>query len=96
MEFSEEQLKKLSDLFESKSERQLTIEEVQKFVQLDTIDDCKQYLQVMLDFYFDVFKSPEGRKATSYIEDDRNIWMQTMFSKGCQFISLLDGVGYSM
>jgi len=95
MEFSEEQLKKLSDLFESKSERQLTIEEVQKFVQLDTIDDCKQYLQVMLDFYFDVFKSPEGRKATSYIEDDRNIWMQTMFSKGCQFISLLDGVGYS-
>ena len=95
MEFSEEQLKKLSDLFESKSERQLTIEEVQKFVQLDTIDDCKQYLQVMLDFYFDVFKSPEGRKATSYIEEDRNIWMQTMFSKGCQFISLLDGVGYS-
>ena len=49
----------------------------------------------MLDFYFDVIKSPEGRKATSPFEDERNIWLQTMFSKGCQFKSLLDGVGYS-
>ncbi|MBQ9229906.1 MAG: hypothetical protein IJ190_01875 [Prevotella sp.] len=95
MEFSKEQLKKISDLLKSRSEKQLTIEEVQKFIQLDTINDCKQYLRVILDFYFDVMKSPEGRKATSYIEDDRNIWMQTMFSKGCQFLSLLDGVGYS-
>ena len=95
MELSEEQLKKLSVLFEGKVEKELTIEEVRKFVQLDTIGDCKQYLRVILDFYFDVIKSPEGRKANSYIEDDRNIWMQTMFSKGCQFISLLDGVGYS-
>ena len=95
MEFSKEQLKKLSDLFGAKVEKQITIEEVQKFVQLDTIDDCKQYLTVMLDFYFDVIKSPEGRKATSPFEDERNIWLQTMFSKGCQFKSLLDGVGYS-
>ena len=50
---------------------------------------------VMLDFYFDVIKSPEGRKATSYIEDDRNIWMQTLFSEGFHFLSLLDGVGYN-
>lgn len=95
MEFSKEQQKKLSDLFGAKVEKQLTIEEVQKFVRLDTIDDCKQYLTVMLDFYFDVIKSPEGRKATSPFEDERNIWLQTMFSKGCQFKSLLDGVGYS-
>ena len=95
MEFSKEQLKKLSDLFGAKVEKQLTIEEVQKFVRLDTIDDCKQYLTVMLDFYYDVIKSPEGRKATSPFEDERNIWLQTMFSKGCQFKSLLDGVGYS-
>ena len=40
MEFSEEQLKKLSVLFEEKVEKELTIEEVRKFVQLDTIDDC--------------------------------------------------------
>ena len=65
MEFSEEQLKKLSVLFEEKVEKELTIEEVRKFVQLDTIDDCKQYLRVMLDFFFEVFKSPEGRKAMS-------------------------------
>lgn len=95
MEFSKEQLKKLSDLLKSRSEKQLTIEEVQKFIQLDTIDDCKQYLRVMLDFYFDVIKSPEGRRATSYIEDDRNIWMQTLFSEGFHFLSLLDGVGYN-
>ena len=95
MEFSKEQLKKLSDLLKSRSEKQLTIEEVQKFIQLDTIDDCKQYLRVMLDFYFDVIKSPEGRKATSYIEDDRNIWMQTLFREGFHFLSLLDGVGYN-
>lgn len=95
MEFSKEQLKTLSDLLKSRSEKQLTIEEVQKFIQLDTIDDCKQYLRVMLDFYFDVIKSPEGRKATSYIEDDRNIWMQTLFSEGFHFLSLLDGVGYN-
>ena len=82
-------------MFGAKVEKQLTIEEVQKFVRLDTIDDCKQYLTVMLDFYFDVIKSPEGRKATSPFEYERNIWLQTMFSKGCQFKSLLDGVGYS-
>ena len=82
-------------MFKQKIEKQLTIEEFQKFFHLDTIDDCKQYLTVMLDFYFDVIESPEGRKATSIIEDDRNIWLQTMFSKGCQFTSLLDSVGYS-
>ena len=95
MELSEEQLKKLSVLFEGKVEKELTIEEVRKFVQMDTIDVCKQYLRVMLDFYFDVIKSPEGRKANSYIEDDRNIWMQTLFSEGFHFLSLLDGVGYN-
>ena len=37
MEFSEEQLKKLSVLFEENVEKELTIEEVRKFVQLDTM-----------------------------------------------------------
>ncbi|MBQ9669958.1 MAG: hypothetical protein IJV23_02970 [Prevotella sp.] len=95
MDLSEEQVKMLLNWVEQKTEKQLTIEEVQRFIQLDTIDDCKKYLCVMLDFYFDVIKSPEGHKATSSFEDERNIWLQTMFSKGCQFTSLLDGVGYS-
>lgn len=95
MDLSEEQVKILLNWVEQKNEKQLTIEEVQRFIQLDTIDDCKKYLCVMLDFYFDVIKSPEGHKATSSFEDERNIWLQTMFSKGCQFTSLLDGVGYS-
>jgi len=88
-------LKLLLDMIESKFGKQLTLEDVQKLIKMETIDDCKQYMKVILDFYFDVIMSPSGRKASSYIEDDRNLWLQTMFSKGCQFVSLLDGVGYS-
>jgi len=88
-------LKLLLDMIESIFGKRLTLEDVQKLIKMETIDDCKQYMKVMLDFYFDVIMSPSGRKASSYIEDDRNLWLQTMFSKGCQFVSLLDGVGYS-
>lgn len=88
-------LKLLLDMIESRFGKQLTLEDVQKLIKMETIDDCKQYMKVMLDFYFDIIMSPSGRKASSYIEDDRNLWLQTMFSKGCQFVSLLDGVGYS-
>ena len=95
MELSEEQLKILLKLVETKPKSSLTLEEVQRFIQLDTIDDCKEYLCVMLDFFFEVFKSPEGRKATSSLEDERNIWLQTIFSKSCHFLYLLDGVGYN-
>ncbi|MBR6202824.1 MAG: hypothetical protein IKQ62_07450 [Bacteroidaceae bacterium] len=87
-------IKLLLDMIESKFGKQLTLEDVQKLIKMETIDDCKQYMKVMLDFYFDVIMSPSGRKASSYIENDRNLWLQTMFSKGCQFVSLLDGVGY--
>lgn len=95
MGLDREQLKTLIEMINARLVKQLSFEEVQKFIQLDTLDDCKQYLRVMLDFYFDVIKSPEGRKATSHIEDDRNIWMQTLFSEGFHFLSLLDGVGYN-
>ena len=88
-------LKLLLDMIESRFGKQLTLEDVQKLIKMETIDDCKQYMKVMLDFYFDVIMSLSDRKASSYIEDDRNLWLQTMFSKGCQFVSLLDGVGYS-
>lgn len=88
-------LKLLLEMIESRLGKQLTLEDVQKLIKMEKIDDCKQYMKVMLDFYFDVIMSPSGRKASSYIEDDRNLWLQTMFSKGCQFVSLLDGVGYS-
>lgn len=73
----------------------LTFEDVSKIIKMNTIDECKQYLKVMLDFYFDVIISPECRKVTTHIEDDRNIWLQIIFSKGSQFRSLLDGVEYS-
>lgn len=51
-------------------------------------------MRVMLDFYFDVIQSPAGRRASSALEDDGNLWLQQMFSMGNQFMSLLDGVGY--
>lgn len=95
MNLDSKYLKILLDMIESRFGKQLTYEDVQKLIKMETIDDCKQYMKVMLDFYFDVIMSPSGRKASSYIEDDRNLWLQTMFSKGCQFVSLLDGVGYS-
>ncbi len=30
--------------------KQLTAEDVQEFMQMQTIEDCKQYMKVMLDF----------------------------------------------
>lgn len=88
-------LKLLLDMIESRFGKQLTHEDVDKLINMATIDDCKQFMKVMLDFYFDVIMSLLGHKASSYIESDRNLWLQTMFSKGCQFVSLLNGVGYS-
>ena len=75
--------------------KELTTDDVQRFIKLRTLDNCKEYLKVMLDFYFDVLISPEGRKISSENDDDRNIWLQTIFSKGCQFLSLLNGLNFS-
>jgi hypothetical protein len=70
-------------------------EEIRKMIKMDTLDDSKQYLKIMLDFYFDVITSNEGRKCESEMEDDRNIWIQTIFTKANVFLSLLDGNGYN-
>lgn len=72
----------------------MTIEEVAKITRMENLHDCKRYLTIMLDFYYDAIQSPEGRRAFSALEADRNIWLQQMFSMGCHFCSLLDGVGY--
>ena len=72
----------------------MTLEEVAELTQMKTLEDCKRYMKVMLDFYFDVIQSTASRKASSALEDDRNIWLQQMFCMGNHFISLLDGVGY--
>lgn len=69
-------------------------EEIRKMIKMDTLDDSKRYLRIMLDFYFDVITSQEGRKCASEIEDDRNIWIQTIFTKANIFLSLLYGHGY--
>lgn len=77
-----------------RKESKMTMENVALLTKMKTLDDCKRYMDVMLDFYFQVVKSPESRKCTSALDDDRNIWLQQIFSMGCHFRSLLDGVGY--
>lgn len=83
----------LLNLFQRK-DKKMTMEEVFELTQMRSLEDCKRYMRVMLDFYFKVIQSPEGRKCRSAMDDDRNIWLQQMFSMGCHFLSLLDGVGY--
>ena len=41
-------MKTLLDMTESNNGKKLTIEEVQRLVKMETIDDCKQYMKVML------------------------------------------------
>lgn len=72
----------------------MTMEDVVLLTKMKDLNDSKRYMDLMLDFYFKVIQSPEGRKCTSAFDDDRNIWLQQMFSMGCHFRSLLDGVGY--
>lgn len=83
----------LLNLFHRK-DKKMTMEDVANLIKLDSLEDCKRYMRVMLDFYFEVIQSPEGRKCRTDMDDDRNIWLQQMFSMGCHFLSLLDGVGY--
>lgn len=70
------------------------MEKVGEFTKMDTLNDYKDHMRIMLDFYFDVIQSFKGNKASSELEDDCNIWIQQMFSMGNHFLSLLDGVGY--
>ncbi len=96
MTLDERHFKDLINLLESTILKQkLSQEDVEKFIQLKNIDECKQYMKVMLDFYFDAINWASNYIATSEYEDDRNIWLQTMFSKGCSFLLLLDGISYS-
>ena len=96
MSLDEKHLKDLINLIEliGLNER-LSKEDVNKFIELESIDECKQYMEVMLDFYFDVFNPLSNRVEVSEFEQDRDLWLQTIFSKGCSFLRLLDGISYS-
>ena len=94
MNLDNKRLKILLDMIETVFGKQLTIEDVHKMIKMENLEDCKQYMKVILDFYFDVIMSPYSQKASSHIESDRNLWVQTIFSKGCHFLSLLEGVRY--
>jgi len=72
----------------------MTIEDVSELTRMSDLAACKRYMKIMLDFYFEVIKSREGRKCNSAMDDDRNIWLQQIFSMGCHLLSLLDGVGF--
>lgn len=72
----------------------MMMKDVVAFTKLENLEDCKRYMDVMLAFYFQVIRFPEGGKCSSTLDDDRNIWIQQIFSMGCHFRSLLNGVGY--
>lgn len=64
------------------------------YMTFNTLDNCKANIKFMLDFYIDLMSLKEVQKVSTKIEDDRNLWMQTMFSKANNFLKLLDGTDY--
>lgn len=62
----------------------------QNVAKLNTIEDCKTYLRLMLNFYVNVINSPTTQEASSPFDEDRNIWLQIVFNKGCHFLSFLN------
>lgn len=96
MSIDERHMKNLIKMIESTQfNEQLSEEDLNKFIRLESIDECKLYMKVMLDFYFDAFNPLLNRVGTSEYEQDRDLWLQTIFSKGCSFLLLLDGISYS-
>ena len=68
------------------------MEQIEDIIRLRNITSCKQYMRLMLDFYFDAIEA--SRECDSRMLSDANIWLQTIFTKGCAFLSLLDGINY--
>ena len=68
------------------------MEQIEDIIRLRNITSCKQYRRLMLDFYFDAIEA--SRECDSRMLSDANIWLQTIFTKGCAFLSLLDGINY--
>lgn len=68
------------------------MEQIKDIIRLRNITSCKQYMRLMLDFYFDAIEA--SRECDSRMLSDANIWLQTIFTKGCAFLSLLDGINY--
>lgn len=64
------------------------------YMTFNTLDNCKANIKFMLDFYIGLMSLKEVQKVSTKIEDDRNLWMQTMFSKANNFLKLLDGTDY--
>lgn len=68
------------------------MEQIKEIISLNNITSCKQYMHLMLDFYFDAIEA--SRECDSRMLLDANIWLQTIFTKGCAFLNLLDGINY--
>jgi hypothetical protein len=79
----------------NKQSNQLTKEDLYSFIRLNSLEECIQYMKVMLDFYYIGININSTNKDPSEIDSDRDLWLQTMASKGCHFLALLHGVDYS-
>ena len=66
MSIDERHMKNLIKMIESTQfNEQLSEEDLNKFIRLESIDECKLYMKVMLDFYFDAFNPLLNRVGTS-------------------------------
>ena len=66
---------------------EISMEQIKEIISLNNIASCKQYMHLMLDFYLDAIEA--SRECDSRMLSDANIWLQTIFTKGCAFLSLL-------
>lgn len=71
---------------------QISMSDVKEITRLNDIASCQRYLKYMLDFYFDAIEFP--RNSDSRMLLDANLWLQTIFTKGCAFLDLLNGIKY--
>lgn len=86
----------MKSMIVSDIEKPFTKEDVDRLFKMEKIEDCKQYLKLMVDFYFDAINLLSlDSSEKSDLDKDKDLWLQMMFSKGCQFMSLLDGFSYS-
>ena len=70
-------------------------EDFKRIVKLDTLQSCRDYMQVMTDFYFETIFVTGKKPVRTVNLNDARTWLQMMFSKGVHFSKGLDGFDYS-
>lgn len=59
-----------------------------------TIQNSKDCLNIILDFYFQLIDASHSYQTIHELESSCSISMQMMFSRGCSFVQMLDGFSF--